>query len=129
MSQLCIHELAASECSICNGADARQSLKRAPSAHSYADVIFDLIPVEDEGWLSKCDLADMAGLTEAQVAAGIAYLRDNYPELPLVSESRGYAFTLKEADINRFRLARQRSALTTYRRLWRGVIKPWVDQS
>lgn len=127
--QLCIHELLAIECGICNGAMARQSLKRAPSAQGYADVIFDLIPVDDEGPISKCDLAEKAGLTEAQVGAGVAYLRDNYPELPLVSDVRGYAFTLNEADINRFRLARQRSALTIYRRLWRGVVKPWIQKS
>lgn len=127
--QLCIHELIATECGICNGAAARESLKRAPAAQGYADVIFDLIPVDDEGPVSKCDLADKAGLSEAQVAAGVAYLRDNYPELPLVSDGRGYSFTLNEADINRFRLARQRSALTIYRRLWRGVIKPWIEKS
>jgi len=127
--QLCIHELIATECGICNGAAARESPKRAPAAEGYSDVIFDLIPAEGEGPISKSDLADKSGLSEAQVAAGIAYLRDNYPELPLVSDSRGYSFTLNEADINRFRLSRQRSALTTYRRLWRGVMKPWVQKS
>lgn len=126
--QQCIHELPATECGVCNGAEVRVS-KRAPTAERYADAIFDLIPVEAEGYLSNTDLADQADLTGAQVAAGVAYLRDNYPELPLVSNSRGYCFTLNEADVNQFRLARQRSALTTYRRLWRGVVKPYMDKS
>jgi hypothetical protein len=125
--QLCIHELTADFCTICNGHDAVR--KRAPRAESYADAIFDHIPVEAEGWISKDDLAQEAGLTGAQVAAAVAYLRDNYPQLPLVSSTDGYCFTLNEADVNRFRMARTRSALTTYRRLWRGVVKPFLDKS
>lgn len=124
--QLCIHELDGDLCTICNGKDAKR--KRAPMAERYADAIFDLIPVENEGWIPQHELAEKAELSGAQVAAGVAYLRDNYPELPLVSSTDGYCFTLNEADINRFRLARTRSALTTYRRLWRGVIKPYVDR-
>jgi len=125
---LCIHELRPSECTICNGRDARERSKRAPRAERYADAVFDLIPIEAEGWIGQDDLAHKAGLTGGQVAAAVAYLRDNYPELPLVSSVDGYCFTLNEADINRFRLARTRSALTTYRRLWRGVIKPFIDK-
>jgi len=129
VDELCIHDLLPASCTICNGHDAQQSAKRTPRAERYADDIFDHIPVEQEGWISQTDLAEDADLTGAQVAAGVAYLRDNYPELPLLSSTEGYCFTLNEADINRFRLARTRSALTTYRRLWRGVVKPYIDKS
>lgn len=129
MNPQCIHELTLAECAVCNGADARDESERAPRAERYADAIFDLIPAQGEGWISQRELADRAGLTGAQVGTAVAYLRDNYPELPLVSGPAGYCYTLDEADINRFRLARTRSALTTYRRLWRGVIKPFVEKS
>jgi hypothetical protein len=125
----CIHELDANECAVCNGAVARERVKKAPSAERYADAVFSIIPVEDEGWISQDELAEKAGLSGAQISSAVAYLRDNYPELPLVSSAQGYCYTLNEADINRFRLARQRSALTTYRRLWRGVIKPYIEKS
>lgn len=126
--QLCIHELRVTECAICNGVEARLNPRREPAAKGYADAIFDLIPVEAEGWIGNAALADAAGLSPAQAAAGVAYLRDNYPELPLVSNRQGYCFTLNEADVSQFRLSRQRSALTIYRRLWRGVVKPFLDK-
>lgn len=120
----CIHDLLRTECGICNGALARQNARPPSSSERCADAIFDLIPIE--GYISNPHLAELTGLTGPQVAAGVAYLRDNYPEMPLVSGREGYSFTLKEADVNRFRLARQRAALTIYRRLWRGVIRPLV---
>lgn len=126
---VCIHELDPAHCTICNGRDIRQRRKRAPMAERYADAIFDHIPAEDGGWIAQGDLAELVELSGAQVAAGVAYLRDNYPELPLVSSTQGYCFTCDEATVNRYRQARMRSALTAVRRLWRGTIKPYVDKT
>jgi hypothetical protein len=129
MDQLCIHELLPVGCSICNGADAREKAKRPLQREKWADEIFEHIPVNEEGWISNADLAEASGLTGAQVAAAVAYMRDSIPDLPLVSGPQGYAFTVNEADVSRFRLQRARSAHTTIRRLWSGVLKPYIDQS
>jgi hypothetical protein len=131
MAELCIHDLIPSGCAVCNGADVTQRAKRPPAAERHSEAIFDLIPVvadDTDRPISNQKLAAESGLTPAQVAAAVAYMRDNYPELPLVSSSDGYCFTLRSGDINRFRLARMRAALTIIRRLWRGVIKPYVDR-
>lgn len=130
MDQRCIHELQSAACSICNGADAKEQAKRGrPSQRKgWADAVFQHIPVNEEGWISNPDLAEISGLTGGQVAAAVAYLRDNHPDLPLVSGPQGYTFTVDEADVNRFRLARARSANTTVRRLWYGVLKPYLEK-
>ena len=127
---LCIHELQPATCSVCNGTDTREKLKRGRpfQRERWAEEIFQHIPVNEEGWISSTDLAEASGLTVGQVAAAIAYLRDNMPALPLVSGPQGYTFTVDAVDVGRFRAAAARTAHTRIRRMWLGVVKPYVEQ-
>lgn len=72
-------------------------------------------------------MAAHAGLTQHQVTTAIAYLRDHYPDFPLLSSPLGYRFSVNEAEINRFRCARARVANTIIRRLWTGTMKPFLE--
>ena len=95
----------------------------------WAEQVFMHIPVGDDQGLTAAELAEVTGLSPQQVSAAVAYLRDHYPELPLVSGKTGYRFSLDAADVEAFRRWRVRSAQTTIRRAWTGVVKPYLDRA
>jgi len=98
---------------------------------TWAAAIFEHIPevgVDGDIWRGKAELAALTGLTAAQVAAAVAYLRDTYPDLPLVSGRDGYRWSTDADDVVAFRQWRARTAHTTMRRLWTGVMKPYLDE-
>jgi hypothetical protein len=94
----------------------------------WALAIFDNIPKGvDAQPISGADLADRTGLSYVQVLAGAAYLRDNYPELPLVSSKAGYLFSAEPQRVHAFWHWRMSCALTIVRRLMTGVIIPFLN--
>lgn len=108
-------------------ATATQATKRPSRRSAWADQVFDHIPGIGSEPLSGDDLAKASNLTVAQVQSAVAYIRDNYPEFPLISSPDGYFFSMDLDAMNKFRRARMKSALTTIRRTWTGVVKPYLD--
>ena len=95
----------------------------------WAARVFDHIPAGDAAVpISGSDLCALAGLTLNQVQNGVEELRDQHPDLPLVSSTKGYIFTTEMAAVAAYRGARAKSAHTTIRRLWDGTIKPYISQ-
>jgi len=130
-AQLCIHELHPEYCGYCNPKLATPDTKRGrPSLrHTWADAIFDQIPADGETPISADDLVEATGLTKGQVAAGVAYLRDQHPEFPLLSSRDGYQFSIDPEAVIAFQRWRARAALTTMRRLWTGAVKPYLNKT
>lgn len=119
----CIHGIEEAWCANCRPRPERWGPKR------WADRLFAFIPSPGENPVSQDDLADQSGLTCTEVSGAVAYLRENYPEFPLVSSTRGYCFTVDPVDIAKFRLWRVRTAQTAMRRAWRGVMLPYLTQA
>jgi hypothetical protein len=100
---------------------------KPPKAAEWAERIFNHIPALGEAPKSGEQLAADAGLKVTQIQKAIGYLRDTYPEFPLISSPDGYHFTMDADAVNAFRRARMKSALTTIRRTWEGAVKPYLD--
>lgn len=130
-AQLCIHELNPQFCGYCNPNLDPPSTKRGRPAlrHEWADAVFDEIPADGESPITAADLAKATGLTITQVAAGVAYLRDQHPEFPLLSSKEGYQFSLDPEAVVTFQRWRARAALTTMRRLWVGAVRPYLEKA
>lgn len=107
---------------------ATQAAKRPSRRSAWADQVFDHIPGIGSEPLSGDALAKASNLTTAQVQSAVAYIRDNYPEFPLISSPDGYYFSMDLDAMNKFRRARMKSALTTIRRTWSGAVKPYLDR-
>lgn len=129
-AQLCIHELNPQFCGYCNPDLEPPSTKRGRASlrHTWADAVFDVIPADGERPISVETLAVKTGLTKRQVQSGVAYLRDQHPEFPLISSGDGYQFTVDSEAIVAFQRWRARSALTTMRRLWTGAVQPYLEK-
>lgn len=94
-----------------------------------ASRVFDCIPVGDkEAPVSRADLCALSGLTVAQVKAGLEYIRDHHPDLPLVHTAAGYRFTTDADSVTANRIEGVRSVLTRMRRLWDGLVNPYISQ-
>lgn len=119
----CIHGIEEAWCGNCRPRPERWGPKR------WADMLFAFIPSPGEDPLSQAELAEQAGLTNTEVAGAVIFLRENYPEFPLVSSPKGYRFTMDGIDVAKFRLWRVRTAQTAMRRAWRGVMLPYLTQT
>lgn len=96
----------------------------------WAARVFDHIPAgSNDAPISGEDLAALSGLTLSQVSAAIEHLRDNHPDLPLVSSPRGYLFTLDATTVAAYYGARAKAAYTIMRRLYSGAVEPFLRQS
>jgi hypothetical protein len=63
------------------------------------------------------------------VDSGIIWLREHFPEHPLVSTSKdGYHWTYDPQQVGAFQRWRALNAQTTIMRLWRGVVKPYAEE-
>lgn len=94
-----------------------------------AEKVFRHIPFTADQGISGKDLARVAGISVDQVRMGIDHLRENFPEDPLIASSReGYRWTYDPAMVGAFQRWRALSAQTTIRRLWRGAVKPYVEE-
>ena len=100
---------------------------RPPLRPGWAERIRPLIPSETEDRdISVSGLMDATGLGYMQVQAGVGWLRDNQPDLPLVSSRAGYRFTTDPRRVRSFRRWRAATAYTILRRLYRGAIAPYL---
>ena len=120
----CIHDIDRRWCYDCN-----PPASPASNAEVWADAVSMVIPGDGEDPMSVDDVAAAAGLTRHQFNKAVAWMRENYPDLPLVSSPAGISFTMDEATVNAFRRSRARSAETTIRRMMRGAVLPYVQQT
>lgn len=102
----------------------------AKKRSEWADVVFDLIPDgPNDAPISRKDLATRTELTLDQVRYGIDYLRDNVPDLPLLSSPEGYIFSIEPDRNAAFKAMRAKLALTVMRRTWLGALRPYLTQA
>lgn len=98
--------------------------------YHWSQLIFMHIPTVNDGDpISGADLAAATGLSTRQIRHAVAYLRDNFPEFPLVSSPKGYRFSLDNIDVQQYRRARVRTAHTTIKRMYAGVVRPYLQQT
>lgn len=106
----------------------RRKRGRPPKKSEFAEKVFDHIPPVGGDPKPGVQIAAETGLTVKQVQRGVEYLRDHFPEFPLVSSPKGYQFTMDSIEVNAFRTARMRSVYTISNRTWESVVKPYVEQ-
>lgn len=125
----CVHDLEGITCAICHPrGDITPARRGRPLLTAgWADQLVSWIPAIGADWISRDDLAEVSGLSPEQVSRAVAWLRDNSPELPLVSGPEGYRFSLSEQDIARYKNSALKTAKTRIRRAWTGVIRPYLD--
>ncbi len=100
--------------------------RKGPSKPAqYGGLVFQLIPSAPKS-ISCRELQRKLNLSRHQVESGVAYLRDTYPNVPLVSSQDGYTFTTNERQVKTFQQMRMLVARTTVRRVFRGVILPFI---
>ena len=96
----------------------------------WAALIVPHIPTHiDNGWISVQELMDRTNLRYMQVIAAVAYLRERFPEYPLISSHSGYQFSLDPERLGDFWRWRARSAKTTLTRLWNGALHPYFQHN
>ena len=94
-----------------------------------AEKIFQHIPFTAATGVSGHELAARAGISLDQVYTAVAHLREHFPDDPLIASARdGYHWTYDPSKVGAFQRWRALSAQTTMRRLWRGAVKPYVEQ-
>lgn len=98
---------------------------RPPLRPRWAELVFDKIP--HDRWITGNDLMALTGLTYMQVVYGVAYLRDNFPDFPLVSSKQGYRFSVDAREVRAFAAWRAKTALTIMRHAYRGVVAPYLQ--
>ena len=76
--------------------------------------------------ISRKAMAEATDLTEDQVGFAIASIRDAHPELPLITTSDGYLYTVDSDEVFRYQHKRVKSARTSIRRTWNGTVEPWL---
>jgi hypothetical protein len=70
----------------------------------------------------------LAGLKSiGQVRSAVALIRDQQPELGLVSTIEGYRFTVETKPVKDYTRARVSTAQTQLARTFTGVYKQWLD--
>jgi hypothetical protein len=95
----------------------------------WADLVMPHIPSAPSTAISVADLMAKTGLREQEVHHAVGFIRDEMAEIggrPLVSSGEGYRFTFDEAEVAGFRSTQTRRAFTTMRRLWHGVLRPYL---
>jgi hypothetical protein len=102
---------------------------RPTERSGWAAQVFQHIPTADEDrWVSGVELQRLTGLKYMQVIYGIQYLKDNFPEFPLVSmPKRGYRFSLDGRDVRAHGQWRMKTAYTVVRHAYRGAIAPYLQ--
>jgi len=104
----------------------RVPVGRAPGGPAvWGDLVVGFIPVGPaHAPVGRQTLASLAGLSATQVQDGIAWLRDHYPGLPLLSGASGYLFSTEPQAVARYRDRQLGAVLTTISRLQTGTIAP-----
>lgn len=119
----CFHGLEHKTCSLCNQAE-----KPPRPVEIRAAQLERWIPALNDNPVPATELAEVSGLTVEQIYEAMGFMRDNYPDLPLVSDGRGYRYSMNQEDIDHYRSARFKTAFTQIRRTWSGVVKPYLDE-
>jgi hypothetical protein len=103
---------------------------RPTQRSGWAAQIFQHIPSEHEDrWVSGIQLMQLTGLKYMQVVYGVQYLRDNFPEFPLVSmPKRGYRFSMDGRDVRAHAQWRVKTAFTIIRHAYRGAVAPYLQK-
>jgi hypothetical protein len=120
----CIHEIRREWCATCNP-------PRDPESNQvvWANEAMMVIPSDGETPMPVDEAASLADLTRHQFNVAVAYLRENHPDLPLVSDRNGIRFTMDAAQVRKFRAQGARTALTIVRRRFRGAVLPYLKAS
>lgn len=106
-----------------NGAQPRR--RGRPSQREFwADKMARVIPIDD--FVPGHQISKLTGLTLGQITSAAAWIRDEMPDLPLVSSPAGYTFTTQATAIRKYNNRRVNAAFTIMRRLYTGVIRPWL---
>jgi hypothetical protein len=121
----CIHDIEEAWCATCNPP------VYGPGPVDFANDVSQFIPATDNpaDAISNAMLATVTGLSPSQVGQGIAWIRENIPDMPLISDRNGYRFTTDDDAVRRFRNTGARAALTMIRRRYRGALLPWLSTS
>ena len=119
----CLHGLAQPQCALCN-----PQTPRLRPVQERAAQLERWIPALNDDPISATELAEVSNLTVTQLYEAIGYLRDTTPDFPLVSDSRGYRYSMIQDDIDRYRSARFKTAYTQIQRTWLGVVKPYLNE-
>jgi hypothetical protein len=100
---------------------------RPPLKPGWAELVFMHIPTShDTRWATANELMAQTGLRYMQVTAAIEYLRDNFPEFPLVSCKKGYRFSVDPREVRAFAAWRAKTAMTILRHSYRGAVAPYL---
>lgn len=101
---------------------------RPPARARWGELVLQHLPHDQ--WISGVQLQQLTGLPRyQQVIDGIAYLRDEHPDFPLVSKPfRGYRFSVDPRDVREFQQWRVATAFTIMRRAYWGAIAPYLEQ-
>src|ERR1035438_547589 len=124
MAKKCIHDLEEAWCADCTGRPTAINNRIA-----WAGDVMMVIPADPAPPVPLDEISIRSRMSRAKVNAAIAYLRETYPDLPLVSNSRGIRFTMNEEEVNKFRHSRFLAAHTIIRRTFRGAVVPYLKQS
>jgi hypothetical protein len=93
----------------------------------WGEAIFPHIPAGPAATpIQKYDLAAEAHLSSQQVAYGVGWLRDQFPDLPLCSTRQGYWFTDDQAQVEESRARLGHQATVVARRTWTGIVQPYL---
>jgi hypothetical protein len=102
-------------------------MAKKKAVERWADHLFQVVPCVGEDPKPSRAITAETGLTQDQIYDAAAFIRDNYPEFPLVSSAKGYHFTVESGLVDRYRLARVKTGYTTIRRTWQGVVRPYLE--
>lgn len=119
---VCLHDLPQDQCSLCNGSNVR--LRPVELRAAQVEL---WIPALNENPVSKAELAEVSGVPERFIGEAVAFLRDNNPDLPLISDSRGYRWSKDQAEVDAYRASRAKTAHTQLGRTWTGVVRPYLE--
>lgn len=109
---------------------AARGKRKVSKRPEWAARVFDYIPSgANAAPITGDALCELADLTPSQLTAAIAYIRDNHPELPLISGPQGYQFSINASSVAAYYSARAKAAHTIMRRLYDGAVQPFLKQS
>lgn len=103
-------------------------VSRPPQRARWAALVLQHLP--HDRWISGVELQQLTGLAKyQQVIDGVAHLRDEHPDFPLVSKPfRGYRFSVDPRDVRDFQKWRVSTSFTIMRRAYYGAIAPYLEQ-
>lgn len=95
----------------------------------WANLVMPYLPTAPDAPISVPELVQKTQLRSQEVHHGVGMIRDEMASdggRPLLSSGAGYRFSFDEAEVADFRSRQTRRAYTTIRRLYSGVIRPYL---